>query len=208
MRLRMFLAVVAAMVLGWPGVAHAKGPTEATIEGDSLDAPILISGAEGGSSDYWKLVEQSGFFETTFGQTPDRTLKAAPTDELGPAFVVTWRVPYDTAAVEIREMLYPYAEGGPLAYTAPGQTFVGGQETHGGWFRAPVAMTATLERLGVPLPATASAPAQPATPSPAPPQSTSGQTAWWPETGIVVLVAVALIGGGFATRRRMRVSPA
>jgi hypothetical protein len=225
MRLRTFLALVVVLVLGWDGVAHAKGPTEGTIEGDSLSAPIVIAGDEGGSSDFWNLVEQSGYFPAAFKQSPDPMLDAAPTDHLGPAFLVTWRMPFEGGVMDtLHQTLYPYADGGPLAYTEPGQPFFGREHSRGGWYRADHAMPGTLARLGVPVPAgfslttaasasTATAPrptpttvtAKAAAPAKAPSRDGS---AWWPGVGIVALVATLAAGGFAIARHRVRMSPA
>ena len=37
----------------------------------------------------------------------------------------------------ITQDLYPYADGGPVAYMRPGQPVFGSSTTAGGWFRAP-----------------------------------------------------------------------
>ena len=231
MRLRTFVAVVAVIVLGTAGVAHAKGPTEATITGDSLSTPIALSGAEGGDTDYWHFVEQAGFFESIYGQEPDHTTAAAPTADLGPEFVVAWRLPSEAGADTIVSTVYPYAAGGPLTYTAPGQPFFGTERTQGGWLRASAQLPATLVDLGVPAPpgfapttiATVPAPTFTAPPALAtPPRATAptptaataapGST-WWPALGIAagVLAAAAFaVGVGLAARarRRIHVSPA
>src|SRR4029450_8626056 len=111
MRLRTLGVIVGVLVLGWPGVAHAKGPTEATIEGETLTAPLPIAGDEGGTGDFWSLVEQAGFFPAGFKETPAPMVDAAPTDQLGPAFEITWRMPYEGGVMDaLRQTLYPYAE--------------------------------------------------------------------------------------------------
>jgi hypothetical protein len=209
------LCVTALVLLAWPGVAHAKGPESATIEADNLTNGIAISGPEGGGSDFWKLVEQSGFFPALFGQTPDPMLHAAPTDELGAALVVTWHLPSPANTTDvIRQTLYPDATGGPLTYTEPGQPFFGSERSRGGWFRAPAELTATIERIV----ATGSAPAAAtlaATVSTARTEATTAahsvradhSRAWWPLA--VGAAAVMLVAGGVATygRRRVRMSP-
>jgi hypothetical protein len=210
------LCITAVVLLAWPGVAYAKGPESATIEADNLTHPIAISGPEGGGSEFWKLVEQSGFFPALFGQTPDPMLEAAPTDQLGAALVVTWRLPSpaDTTDV-VRQTLYPDAAGGPLTYTEPGQPFFGSQRSRGGWFHAPAELTVTIERIVV----TGSAPA--AAPPAAPTVSTTrGEAttatrsdgadhgrAWWPLA--VGAAAVMLLATGVAAygRKRVRMSP-
>ena len=198
MRLKTFIVLVTVLVLGWPGVAHAKGPTEATIEGDSLEAPIVLSIGKGKSDDdFWKLAEQSGFYETTFRQTPDPTMDAPPTKNLGPSFTVTWTVPYEEgmgAASTIVNTLYPYAEGGALLYSEPGQRIYDAA-TNGGWMRSSRLLPTMLERLGVPAPGTDATTSTPAPSRPA----TDDTRNWWP-VSIVVAAAVAGLGGLFLAR--------
>src|SRR5262245_36547955 len=118
MRLRVMLGVIAMVLLAWPGVAHAKGPESATIEAGDGTHSIAVSGPEGGSSDFWKLVEQSGFFPALFGQAPDPMLDAAPTDDLGVALLVIWQLPSPAHTTDVvRQTLYPDAAGGPVTYT-------------------------------------------------------------------------------------------
>ena len=131
-----FIAAVLAFVAA--PAALAKGPTEAQISGPGLGKAILLSGnAEGGSpSDFGTLVEGLGFFPSVFGQQPDPMLQGRPGGELGPRYTVKYQVPTgDTTTALISQDLYPYADGGPVAYMRPGQ-IVFGTTVPGGWFRA------------------------------------------------------------------------
>src|SRR3954452_5342666 len=126
MRRIVFTAAVLALVLA-PS-ALAKGPTEARFSGDSEN---------GTPSDFGTLVEGLGFFPSVFGQQPDPMLPGRPGGELGPRYTVEYKVPtgYTTIAI-VTQDLYPYADGGPVAYMRPGQpVFSGGSPTFGGWFR-------------------------------------------------------------------------
>jgi hypothetical protein len=197
MRLRLAIVSAAAVVavLAIQGVAFAKGPDEVRIEGDSLPAPVVFSGHEGGSGPFGALVEQAGFFQASFGQQPDPMLGAAPTDDLGTALTLTWRVPGPSGTDTIRQLVYLDAEGGPLTYTPAGQPFFGTEETHGGWFRAPAALLATVETItGSP----SSSPPAPVDPPPS-----------WPvwAIGVAAVAASAVVGAGVAiSRRRVRVA--
>ena len=71
MRARVFLAVFIAVLLA-PGVARAKGPDLATIDGAGMVAPISIAGDEGSDDDLGTLVELAGLLPATFGQNPIR----------------------------------------------------------------------------------------------------------------------------------------
>ena len=134
-----------------PGVAHAKGPDQATIDGAGMVAPISVDGTEGSDDDLGTLVELAGLLPAVFGQTPDPMLAAAPKEGLGPKLVITWRLPDGGPTPgSVQQELYLYAEGGPLTYTAPDQPFMGGDRTTGGWFRTPTALQPRWETLGLP----------------------------------------------------------
>ncbi len=47
------------------------------------------------------------------------------------------RVPGPTAPVTLHQDLYPYASGGLVTYMRAGQRLWAGQQTKGGWMRAP-----------------------------------------------------------------------
>lgn len=95
--------------------------------GDSEGGPGTPLGA---------LTVAGGFFPQVFGQEPDPTRTSRPQGDLGPRYRITYVMPGPREAAILRQDFYPYAESGPLTYMAPGQTFWGGQRTHGGWFAA------------------------------------------------------------------------
>jgi hypothetical protein len=76
-------------------------------------------------------------------------LAAAPTTELGPRYTITYTLPGPTTR-GLRQDLYPYAAGGSVTYTKPGQPFFDGQRTRGGWYVAPARLKETLVALGLP----------------------------------------------------------
>jgi hypothetical protein len=128
-------ALTAALVL--PATADAKGPSVARITGPGLAAPVAINGdGEGGSStNLGLLVDQTGFFPQTFGQSPDPLLREQPAvRQLGARYTVTYTVPGPTTST-LRQELYPYATGDVISYMEPGQT-IWEMKTHGGWYRA------------------------------------------------------------------------
>jgi hypothetical protein len=222
MRLRLLaiLGVTAAVLFGWAGTASAKGPVGAVVTGAELDGPVSVSGSEGGDNDFWRLVDQAGFFPAVFLETPDPMLDAAPVDEgaLGPAFTVSWQLPSDRGTATLVTIVYPYAANGPLAYTEPGQPLYESQTTRGGWYQAPSTLTTTFERLTGTTAATASAAATPTTTAPPPPTQAApttsapaaGSRAGWPvllTVGFVVAAAAGLTTARHV-RRRVRVSAA
>jgi hypothetical protein len=150
------LLVLPALVLAALAVAAAaaaKGPDRATITGPGLDEPIAFasSGDPAAGSRFGSFVQDTGFFPALFGQTPDPMLDKRPARELGPRYTVVYRVPGPNNELDrIRQDLYPYAKGGPVTYTPPGQTFFGSDKTRGGWFVASPTLKETLVAAGLP----------------------------------------------------------
>jgi len=194
-----FLLIVAGALVALVAPAAAKGPSEGTIEGEGLDAPIAIGDGEGTPGGD-ELIGDVGFFEVTFGQIPSRALASAPTEDLGPRLTLRWVVPGPDGRDDIIvQDLYPYAAGGPLTYTEPGQAFFETEQTIGGWFRAPEQLVTTLQELGVPsLDALTGAGG-----------AGDGRRTRWAPIG-ASLLAVLLLGAGLAVfgRRRGEVAPA
>ena len=119
------------------------------LTGDGLAAPIALSGGEGtGAGD--GLIMQTGFFAATFREVPDPMLDARPAGELGPKLTITWQLRPAPGADALNQDIYPYADGGPLTYMAPGQRFYTTERTRGGWYRSSPALLTTLQQLGVP----------------------------------------------------------
>jgi hypothetical protein len=150
MRSGRLLAFVAgmALALATTGLAAAKGIiAEANISGPGLGGG---SGSLGGGSGM--RLEQpaaDGMWES--GVLDDRkedsvsALGLARSD-LGPRYLVTYRFEFGPGTRDqvIRQELYPYAKGGPVTYTPPGQEQTGEEDLTGmgmsmpipaGWFR-------------------------------------------------------------------------
>lgn len=190
------LVLAVVLLVGSAGPAHAKGPSQGVLDGEGLEQPIAIGYGEGTPGGD-RLIEDTGFFDVTFGMLPSRTLPDAPTDDLGPRLQLTWTVPGpDGLADLIVQDVYPYAAGGPVTYTAPGQPFFERERTVGGWFRSPPRLLATLRALGLPD-ADALGPA-----------AGGRGTRWAPIGGsllAMVVLGAALVAFG---RRPTRVAPA
>ena len=142
-------AIIAALAL--PATAAAKGPSLARITGPGLTAPVTINGnGEGGNmTNLGLLVEGSGFFPQTFGQSPDPLLREQPAiRHLGARYTVTYSVPGPTTST-LRQDLYPYAEGGSISFMQPGQD-IWGQKTPGGWYRGSSELRELLVNAGLP----------------------------------------------------------
>jgi hypothetical protein len=155
------VTVAAATVLGVGAAAApalAKGADQATITGPGLQHPIVLGGLGEPDTDSTlaQLAEGSGLFPAMFGPDAGSALVAdKPAGRLGPRYRLVYRVP-DSTALQIRQDLYPQADGGPVTYTPAGQAAFGGQRTFGGWFTAPRTFTALLTRIGIPTYAGAS----------------------------------------------------
>jgi hypothetical protein len=161
--------------------------------------PVSIRGTEGASGDLSTLVKLAGLFPAAFGQTPDPMLASAPDERLGPKLSITWRVPDgDPTPSTVRQELYLYAEGGPLTYTVPGQTFLGSERTRGGWFRTPAALRSRWAVFGLPARTALEAAARP-TAALSTGRSGSGSGGPWPL--IAVITAAVLCGVALTTFR-------
>ncbi len=228
MRARILVAAVLAAVLAAvPTAASAKGASAATIQGQGLAGPITLrgDGEPGSGGDLGRLAELTGLFPAMFDQTPDPMLPARPAGDLGLRYTITYVIPSGEGSSDrVRQDVYPYAAGGAVTYTAPGQR-VFGQAIKGGWFRGADSLRLLLVKLGLPArpagstagravasggPAgsPASAPVRPAaaTPAPAPVRPAAASSApagWgWPAALAVGGVLLAAAGTTFALRRR------
>ena len=150
MRIYLVAAVVVALML--PALAAAKGPASATITGKGLERTLTITGdGEALGTQLGALTMRSGFFAQMFGQTPDPTLRARPRGTLGPRYTVVYVVPGpNNIQSRVVQRVYPFAKPVSLSYMKPGQPFWEGETTHGGWYRASVALKRILIRAGVP----------------------------------------------------------
>ena len=169
MRARLVLGIVVGVLALSTGVAGAQGPSGGELTGDGLAAPIGLSGGEGtGTGD--GLIMQTGFFAATFREVPDPMLDRAPGRRARPEAHDHVAPEPDAGFRRVTQDIYPYADGGPLTYMAPGQRFYTSEQTRGGWYRSSPALLTTLQQLGVPpetvLIANMAAPTPPARPAP------------------------------------------
>jgi hypothetical protein len=186
---------LAALALAAAPTALAKGPSHAEITGPGLDRPIVFDGfAESGGIPFSRFVEGVGWFPAVFGQQPSPLLAGRPRGSLGPAYTIRYRVPTGgPRPTTIVQILYPFAAGGPVVYTRPGQPLFG-TRAGGGWFRAAAFVKPMLVKRGLPV---------------SPPASTgSGGVSWLVWLGIGVLGAVAAVALASRLRRRPAPSPA
>ena len=136
MRTSLILTIALLASLAFPALGAAKGPVRATMSGLGISGNRHLGGnSEGGpSTPLGALTVGGGFFPQAFGQQPDPTRASRPQGDLGPRYSISYKMPGADAI--LRQDFYPYAESGPLTHMAAGQTFWGGQRTHGGWFAA------------------------------------------------------------------------
>ena len=150
-RLALLTTGLTALVLA--GTAGAKGPVAATIDGPGAGGGISLggNGEPGSGAPLGNLSDQAGLFAAAFGQTPDPMLADRPKGKLGPRYTINYRLPGPNGEEStIRQDAYPYARGGPVTYTAPGQRFFGTRSTVGGWYRASPELKTRLVRAGLP----------------------------------------------------------
>ena len=141
--------VLVLAALAVPVAASAKGPTEGSITGPGFSKTVKVVYDGGGGSAGDNLTQQSGFFPASFGQSPDPMLHGKPAGPLGPRYAISWKLPGGAggATFRIRQDLYPYARGGAVTFTKPGQPIFD-LTTRGGWYRDP-ALKRTLVSLGL-----------------------------------------------------------
>ena len=150
--MRRYLVAAAVVALVLPALGAAKGPVSASISGKGLERTLTIAGdGEAVGTQLGALTMRSGFFAQMFGQTPDPTLRTRPAGTLGPRYTVIYVVPGpNDIQSRVVQRVYPFAKPVALSYMKPGQPFWEGETTHGGWYRASIALKRILIRAGVP----------------------------------------------------------
>ena len=136
------LALIAVVSLVLPAAAFAKGPAKASIAGPGI-ATVTISGREGSTTPFWRLVEATGWFEAAYGP---RLPEVPPAGELGPKYTITWAVP---SSNRLHQDVYPYAKPFPVTHMARGQEIYD-TPIKGGWFVGGQKLEKALGRIGLP----------------------------------------------------------
>jgi hypothetical protein len=126
-----------------PLPASAKGPTAIEITGPGFDEVLRLDRDSANTSHMQMLME------TLYGPPP--AYRAAPTEQLGPRYLVTFTMPWPEGDEAIRQHVYPFADGGPLVRTPRGQTLYG-EEQASGWQRVDEPLDSLLVSLGAPAP--------------------------------------------------------
>ena len=219
------VAALAAALLALPTAAVAKGATAARIDGPGGRPPIVVhgEGEPGSGTGLGTLAEQSGLFAAMFQMNGQSLQATRPAGDLGPRWTITYTIPGgDGGDALVRQDLYPYASGGPVTFTPPGQQVFGGQPVQSGWYRAQVTLRDALVSLGLPKAAPGGRPArvqsppaaQPARPAPGTPAAqaaTAARTAAtrsganpWPVAGAAGAALLLAAGATLGLRRRSR----
>jgi hypothetical protein len=132
--------------------AAAKPPlAEARISGPGLSGGDLRISGRGATSGMWAsgidLFDHLG--DEIAGSIAQLGLTAAG---LGPRYVVSYR--FDAGSSKppgiVRQELYPYAKGGPVTYTPPGQRIFGGLTITAGWYQSSLDFFQYLVDQGLP----------------------------------------------------------
>lgn len=185
MRGRTFAAALACAALAMPAAALGKGASAAKLDGPGIGGDgIQLRALE-------RLAEGTGLYPAVFGQQPDPMQRSRPKVDLGPRYTISYVLPGPDGNDHVVEQdVYPYAEGGPVTFTAPGQPVFEGQRTRGGWFPAYADVKSLLVDAGLPATRPTGSPG-------------SALDVSWPTTGVAALL-VALLGAAVvvAVRRR------
>jgi hypothetical protein len=150
LKLRILMAAVLGSGLALVSTtATAKGAQQLTVTGPGLATPIRLTNSAEALTALNTIAEKAGLFHPP----ADRLTASRPSGDLGPRYVATydWLIAQNTTA-PLRQELYPFAEGGAVAYTPPRQR-VGRGSFAAGWYRAGPELTLLVVAAGVPVPA-------------------------------------------------------
>jgi hypothetical protein len=208
----MLAAMTAAIVVGLPSVAFAKGEMLAVqgkvmITGPGLSSPIHLAGEVSGSEGFLWASERTTEFSTFVTATPlvstDSSLgwfelKPADPASLGPPYTVRYRFEYEDGAVsELRHVLYPYAPDGPLLHI-PAEQGLSGRHVDLWWRASSGSMVAILRAHGLPAEAPPGAAAPPPAAVPGWMPAVGADAAWiWSTAaaGLLALIVAAVVLG-------------
>jgi hypothetical protein len=131
--------------------AAAKGPDQATVSGPGIDQTIAVRPHASPTlgNHMSSLIESSGIMNQLWCRSCDDLSAKQPTADLGPVYVVRYRVPSLIGGPTrwVEQQAYPFAQPHPLTYVAPGQPFWH-QRTAGGWYEASSRLRHLLVGLG------------------------------------------------------------
>jgi hypothetical protein len=205
---------VIAVLMAVAAPAMAKGPGEEMfgqllVAGPGLPTPIQIEGylafgpygegmtaPDSDSKDFSAFVLGTGIIPSDTGY-----YGLEPEGDLGPRYVVTVRLTKPDA-VAVNQYLYPFAKGGPVIFTLPGQTGLFGGRFLPSWWYPPASILSILTTRGFPVtPPVVSTPAPAVKPAPQPVLD-GGNSRVWIALGVIAALTLLLVGGAFAGRQR------
>ena len=198
------VAVATASAFLWGSTAaFAKGPDQAVVSGPGIDHPITVRapGTPTIGPDLSALIESSGIMNQLWCGTCGHLTPKAPTKNLGPMYLVRYRVPSLIGGPTrwVKQRVYPFAEPRPVTFVRPGQPFWH-QRTAGGWYEGRPGLRDTLVRVGVPR-------TLPTPPSPIVGDTSATSTGSLALTAggisilIVIIVGLVILGRGRARTR-------
>jgi hypothetical protein len=187
-------------------------PAQAKIEGTAfIDGPGISGGAGGsggGGSIRMDGSDGAGYPVLAGMLEPGRYLTVRPDGDLGPRYEARLVITAPKGQPDVTQHLYPFAEGGPVLYTPPGQKFVMSAtgEAPRGWYDAPPKLIRELHLRGLPttcgLPTTSPAVTSPTDGTAATPSSGPGPS---PVVWGLAFLAGLLVAGAVAGRKRAAV---
>jgi hypothetical protein len=145
---------ICLIVLFLAAPAQAKGPDRAILTGPGLEKPLVFSGyGSDGNAPLGLLTSGGGFWVQAFGAAAagdeqDEVLATKPNGDLGPRYLVVYRLPGPKTPSLLRQELYPYAAK-PVSHL-PEQRFWQTRTAPGGWYRWRPGLKAALVKAGLP----------------------------------------------------------
>jgi hypothetical protein len=184
--------------LGILALLMAALPAQAKVAGTASISGPSIGGPGSGTGDDWTITMRGAdypFLARLYGGSEGS--KQPPTEDLGPRYTARFVISGRSfqSVPPVVQHLYPYAQGGPLIHTAPGQEGIGGTGPSG-WFPMNQKLMDELIARGLPK--------QPPVPVQAPAvqaqrqSPTSGPS---PVVWVTLLLAGLLVLGAAAGRR-------
>jgi hypothetical protein len=225
MRARTLIAMV--FVLAMTVVVAAPASAKAIIGEVTISGPGLGGGSGslgGGGGSVMRLEEPAAAGMWESGLLDDRKQDSVSdlgvaVGELGPQYRLTYRFDFGPGNPEqvVRQVLYPYAEGGPVTYTPPGQRQTGAEDLTGmgfdmpipgGWFRPNSGFFQYLVEHGFPAtnPLAVAPEAAPIDPVPDAPPTGQAVPWGWILIGVAGIAAASLISPTLRRRVLMAVT--
>ena len=191
------LVAISTVVIAGPALAKVD-IAKATISGPGLEGKIRIQAPD--TQGLWEsgIDVAGGLDDTRAGSVEE--LGPTPA-KLGPRYRVTY---WFFGDYRIRQDLYPYAKGGPVTYTPPGQRVAEEQPWGGvisaGWYQSPPGFFHYLVDHGLPE----RNPVAPVAPGQAARDTAPGaQTSSWAGIVVILVGLAALSMAALAVRRRV-----